>query len=497
MPWPHEDPSVQPQHIVEPALESTQDPHRDPVAAATALLGRVRDPAEPLPRIEGRGPAVVEVAQLWGDALIDVRHIAPDRQGRARLTIGEEADLFTPASGLPHDGFALVECEGGDVSVQISDRWGGWRIRGDERTPLAALSDPECEEPVEAVSLGVLRLPLRAGDQVFLQIGELAFLLRLAAPGAKVAGRVSKDVDLPFLAILSSAVGLGAIMAAAIAISPPPTESAVVDLPDRFAEVYLSVPPKPEVKVASNTATNPDAGEGKKRADEEGRTGRKEGKRQAKGGKALQREIDKQVAENAGLLGYLADSGALAGVFDSNSLSGDLTQGIGGLHGAVGVQMGTGYGLNGRGPGGGGNEIGSFTGTGTRGRSDGSSGDFSGGGDLGPKGDGPDLRAGGPPITIGGLDKSLIDAVVKRHMNQFKFCYQRELTKNPSLGGKVAVQFVIAKDGSVSKAKVKSSSLGSQAVESCMTDRFLRLSFPEPAGGGIVIVTYPFMFSPG
>jgi hypothetical protein len=35
-------------------------------------------------------------------------------------------------------------------------------------------------------------------------------------------------------------------------------------------------------------------------------------------------------------------------------------------------------------------------------------------------------------------------------MNQIRYCYQRELTKNPELGGKVVVKFVIAKDGTVS-----------------------------------------------
>ena len=27
--------------------------------------------------------------------------------------------------------------------------------------------------------------------------------------------------------------------------------------------------------------------------------------------------------------------------------------------------------------------------------------------------------------------------------------------------------------------------------------RFLKMQFPEPKGGGIVIVSYPFVFSPG
>ena len=105
-------------------------------------------------------------------------------------------------------------------------------------------------------------------------------------------------------------------------------------------------------------------------------------------------------------------------------------------------------------------------------------------------------KIGGDPIILGALDKSLIDAVIKRNMNQIRYCYQRELTKNPSLGGKVTVKFVIAKDGTVSKAEIKQG-MGSAAVESCISGRFMRFKFPEPKGGGIVIVSYPFIFSPG
>ena len=71
------------------------------------------------------------------------------------------------------------------------------------------------------------------------------------------------------------------------------------------------------------------------------------------------------------------------------------------------------------------------------------------------------------------------------------------LTKNPNLGGKVTIKFVIAKDGSVSKASVKSSTMGNKSVEGCITGRFMRFKFPEPKGGGIVIVSYPFIFAPG
>ena len=95
------------------------------------------------------------------------------------------------------------------------------------------------------------------------------------------------------------------------------------------------------------------------------------------------------------------------------------------------------------------------------------------------------------------LDRALIDKVIKQNMNRLRYCYQRELSKDPTLGGKIVVKFSIDKAGGVSSAAIKSSSMNSAAVESCLTKSFMSFKFPEPKGGGVVIVSYPFLFSPG
>jgi hypothetical protein len=71
------------------------------------------------------------------------------------------------------------------------------------------------------------------------------------------------------------------------------------------------------------------------------------------------------------------------------------------------------------------------------------------------------------------------------------------LNRSPTLSGKIVVKFVISGDGSVSQAKTHSSTMkGGDAVQSCINSRFMRFQFPEPKGGGIVIVKYPFIFAP-
>jgi len=245
-------------------------------------------------------------------------------------------------------------------------------------------------------------------------------------------------------------------------------------------------------------AGNPDAGEGAKAKDEEGKTGKKEAKlKKAKGSKvAIQKsELDKKIAESTGLLADL-NSMTDTSIFGTGGLDDSVSNVVGGLIGSqYGNQMGAG-GLGSRGSGlGGGGTAEGLGGLGTKGRGSGGSGYGRGGGYYGKKGGGAPGVGAGDPIILGALDKSIIDRIVKKHLPQIRYCYQKELNKNPKLFGKMVVKFVIAKDGSVSSSSTKSSTLKSPIVENCIHSRFMRMRFPQPKGGGIVIVSYPFVFN--
>jgi Ca-activated chloride channel family protein len=168
---------------------------------------------------------------------------------------------------------------------------------------------------------------------------------------------------------------------------------------------------------------------------------------------------------------------------------------VGGLVGAKGTQIGAG-GLASRGSGlGGGGSVGGLAGIGTELRRNKNSGYGTGGGHFGANAADVAGTTSGSPIILGAMDKTLIDAVVKRHLNAIRYCYQRELQQKPSLNGKIVVKFVVAADGSVSTASIKSSTMNDAVVEQCLVGRFMRMQFPQPGGGGIVIVSYPFLFS--
>lgn len=101
------------------------------------------------------------------------------------------------------------------------------------------------------------------------------------------------------------------------------------------------------------------------------------------------------------------------------------------------------------------------------------------------------LGAGGS-ASASSIDKDQIRQVVRRHMNEIRFCYEKALAAQPTLEGRVTVQFTIDTDGSVSQSSVQSSTLKHPPTETCITDAVKLWQFPKPVGG-IVKVAYPFV----
>jgi len=477
-----------------------------------------------------RGRAkVLEVAEIWGDVILDVKHFP---KASKPITLGSSTghrwrwlgipiawvpsvfakvawafgpmiseapeewrnDFYCPPESLPYEDFDMFRWEGGQYVCTISDKWAGFVDIGEDRRTFQELIE---SGKVTAAGNGMYKLPVDDDTRVIADIGHVIFFGQMVHPGRRVVSKITDTLDYPFLAITIFMMFLGVMFGVILATMPPPPDNEVMEIPDRFVELLLE---EPEIEKSKDPDKNPDAGEGAKAKKEEGKVGKKDAKMEkAKGNKVEmnKRQVDKEIAESAGVLGALRDGSELDGVFGSSGLNSDLLGGIGGLIGAKGVQFGSG-GLGSRGSGlGGGGTAGGLGGLGTKGRGSGASGYGTGGGHFGSKGEGKIGTIGGEAIILGALDKSLVDAVVRRHLNQIRYCYQRELTKNPSLGGKVVVKFVIAKDGTVSSASTKSSTLANAAVEGCINGRFMRFQFPQPKGGGIVIVSYPFLFSPG
>jgi len=93
----------------------------------------------------------------------------------------------------------------------------------------------------------------------------------------------------------------------------------------------------------------------------------------------------------------------------------------------------------------------------------------------------------------GGLDREEIAAVIQRHLGQIRFCYEQGLNVKSNLNGRVAIRFFINAGGYVNTANIANTSLHSNDVESCIVSRLKSWKFPQPRGGVVVKVTYPFV----
>lgn len=97
------------------------------------------------------------------------------------------------------------------------------------------------------------------------------------------------------------------------------------------------------------------------------------------------------------------------------------------------------------------------------------------------------------PVTRDG-----IQAAMKEVIPELRDCYDGWVQREPSLGGAIAVAFVIDVDdagvGAVSGLSIVDGGLGHAALEGCVLNVMNDLSFEPP--GSPVNVTYPFNFSP-
>ncbi len=208
---------------------------------------------------------------------------------------------------------------------------------------------------------------------------------------------------------------------------------------------------------------------------------------------------DQQIAMNAGIAGSFEAQLASTLGTGTESIGSDAQHAVGNLDGRdVGASAGFGgLGVTGGRHGGGGIKEGSLgiARVNTKGK-------HSGDGRYGDGHTMDDRDATVPGEVVpqpfkfeGSLDREIIKRVIRKNRRALKACYEPELQKNKRLSGEVVVKFTISGQGNVISARTESTTLKNAKVESCVNKRIRRFIFPEPNGGGLVVVRYPFRFS--
>jgi hypothetical protein len=457
---------------------------------------------------------MLEIKIAWGDSVLEAFNVYDQKQ----ITMGDEArtsgwgpftryigcDIDVPAKSLPVRVYPIAEhmgSDGANYAINIHETFTGRLERADGS--VVELSD--LVKRGERSSLpGVWKVPLLAEDTLYLRHGEVLLQIRYVRRTRFVAPPWFYNANYTYLNIFILALFFHVLAIASFIAQPQIQEDLTESLfknPNRFHQFEFIA--KKEEKKKNDLLAKLKAGgpAGAKARGAEGKAGRKDmkqdtGKRMAVKGDPTDKEIAKSTLNR--LFGNTQGGGHRSYLFGTGGLGGELKAAMGGVTGAeVGDSGGLGgLGTRGAGPGGGGLSMSSvgLGGLGTSGRGGGGDGGYGDGvGSLGKKADRSVDISAGSPIIMGSLDKEIIRRVIKNHIAQIRYCYEKELVRTPGLFGKVTMEFIIKGDGSVSDAKVKETTLKSAEVERCMGAKIRTWTFPKPKGGGIVIVKYPFV----
>jgi len=535
-PVPPPNPFAAPAPGMKAAPAGVPNPFAAPVSGPGASAAAVdeSDPENVQYGIVASGPPVspdeveapeqaVEVVVMWGDRqVLHVEHLNPFRP----FYVGEPSDnapvdFLMGSDVLGTSRMPLVVAGGAGVAAVIPQGATGQVIVGDQTMSIDDLrSQGKLQASGEAPGAEIYGLPQGATCKV--KHNGFTFVTKQVQAGKKIAGGMSIDWQ-PLTYVFGSMAVFGALLTMMYFI-PPAGGGLNLDLLNTDSRLvqYLMEPPATEEEetpewMEQEDQQDDEGGKGKRHKGEEGAMGKKESKktnnRYAIEGPEdnedphMAREEAREQARNAGILGTLQ---AMTGSFNSptspfgaeTALGNDPMSALGALMGdQIGENAGFGgLGLRGTGRGGGG------TGEGTIGLGNlGTIGHGGGGGSGSGYGRGaggfrgrsarvPRIRSGNADVR-GSLSKEVIRRVIRRHINEVKFCYEQQLNSRPDLEGRVTVRFIISPTGAVQNALVQNSSLNNQAVEGCVAAAVRRWTFPAPDGGGIVIVNYPFMLS--
>jgi len=84
-----------------------------------------------------------------------------------------------------------------------------------------------------------------------------------------------------------------------------------------------------------------------------------------------------------------------------------------------------------------------------------------------------------------------IGAVIDAHFNDVEACYSPVAQKNPSVAGRIALQWTLGADGRPTAVTVTQDTLSDPSVAACLRGRAKNWQFPPPEGG-VGVVRAPF-----
>jgi len=462
-----------------------------PAGASVAPIARNR------PVLRHGIPIGLELRFRWGDRTVGEFFLKP--QPKQSFTIGSSAgvDFVVGETNLPSNKFEVVRSDAQGFDLRFGGQMKGELRRDGQTMDLQqAIGRHRPEDDGEAFNLR-----LEPNDFAWLDLGAIDLEICFQPIPKPVFIPFVETIDFTVLNTFLVMFLLAALFVISALNRQIEGEGYVDELSGNQARIAKLIIKPPEIQknrfLEQLAKQKENQGEmAAKHKDEEGQMGKKEAKktnlRTAPKGDPNNKDQARMMTQRI----FGQGAGGISTIFGHNGLGGELKSAMGNMFGsAPGDSRGLGgLGLRGSGSGGGGvgSSIG-IGGIGTKGRGGGVGSYGTGTGYLGGKKDTVPEVSASEPTVMGSLDKELIRQVIHRNRNQIRYCYESQLTRYPKLSGKVAVKFVISATGSVVSSNIAQSTVNNHELETCIAGRVQTWIFPKPKGGGVVIVTYPFI----
>jgi len=447
----------------------------------------------------GKGPLGLELRLRWGDQILAEKFLSPGFKGSVTVGSSPSATFDVGETELPVDPFEMVKADGQNFVLRFGGKMGGELERKGQVIPLSRTP----EQGIAQRDGEALAIPLDGADVARVEVGRLVLDVCFQTPPDQVAVPFAQRVDWTALNIFLLIFFLGAVGLVAMLNRGAAGDEYADELSANNALITKLIVKPPEMQknpfiqqLNQSKETGAQATAAFK--GDEGKSGKKNAPE--RNTKSAPKAIDPNSKDQARLLAQKIFGGkgpnGMATLFGTNGLGGALQAALGGIKGTTVGDAGGVLGMGLKGGGGGGGGTGNTLGIGSVGTKGvaGGQGSYGTGVGLGGKKTADIAIAASDPEITGSIDRELIRRVVRSHLDQLRYCYEVQLTKNPKLSGKVAVKWVVTEQGTVSSSVVAQTTTGNNELDTCVAGRVLTWVFPKPKGGGVAVVTYPFVF---
>ncbi len=463
----------------------------------------------------------LEVTVYWEDHILNIDHY---RKTERRLTIGSshKCNYIIGSADVP-DKYEFIHVRGASAEIKLHPS-----MKGSVRT------QGKMQTVQDLIKSGRSNLSLSGQDIAKVQVDGVNFFMMFVPEPPPIPKSAILDQGGLYWIMQISALSIAMLFLVLAQIFREPIEGRVKELPENLRKIIIeefkkkAPPPPPPAPVEKKVPgpenkpgqANPQAvtkateakqggneGEGMRERGAEGKRGKPTAKNETGIQNRPKTSDSRKVkdapiqAKNDGILNSLKNTGLgtklakVSGVEGGATGNDPLDKAFAGVGGG-GIQDGRGAGgsgLQGTGPGGGGTAVG-VGGLGSKGFGGGAKG--SGVGSIPGKGD---FAVGTESVgvtVVGSLSREEIKRVIDAHASEIRFCYSRELQRDPGVFGKVKLKWKIVSEGRVAGTTVVENSTGSVALANCIKDKVNAWTFPSPAAGSEASVDWPWIFKP-